>query len=519
MTEKQNLLQDSRKKIPDKQKKSIDPLPDEGMLEELLCAEFSKDAEGKGPAAGCIRTYAGEITPFQDLIRMCTAGLIMGSITLNFAGLGWALPLLGSILTYIGMRGLRRANSWFGAAWVLSLARLLYHSALIFACASPLYLKISGWNNWIGAGLELVMLYCMGRGMQRVNRETAGNAGKTGNPALPIMLWKLTVIALALLSSRISGGLTAVIAIGMLAVFIFTVKSILKLADAIHDGGYEMQAAPVRVSEKTLWIGLAVFFIAGLFLCKITFHYTPMDWKESILQGGDTDLLTLRAELEEKGFSRERLDQIADEDLADLQEQEIVNVRVVDYDEAQNGEASEKMTGSMAYVQTRDGEVKVFFLYAYRQEKGILQPHSRIADGARLLATDPWSDRSGGRIFCEKGGKTLEAVLTAETETIVTPWIGSSVMTRSYLKARYSYPLLSKAQRGYLFAWMSKDVFGCNADIYACTPGIQLPYKELPEIDRSGGLTFGSAPKERILSLYTSYDQTLAGTETAENAD
>lgn len=511
MTEKQKLLQDRREKIPDKQKKPIEPLPDEGMLEELLCAEFAKDAEGKGPAAGCIRTYAEQITPFRDLIRMCIAGLIMSSITLNFAGLGWTLPLLGSILAYIGMRGLRCANAWFGAAWALSLVKLLYHSALIFACASPLYLKISGWSNWIEAGLELVMLYCMGKGMQRINRETAGNAGKTGNPALPIMLWKLAVIALALLGARISGGLTAVIAIGMLAIFIFTVKSILKLADAIHDGGYEMQAAPVRVSEKTLWIGLAVFFIAGLFFCKIAFHYTPMDWKESILQGGDTDLLTLRTELEEKGFSRELLDQIADEDLADLQEQKILHIQVIDYDEAQNGEASDKMTGSMVYVQTRESGVKVYFLYGYHQKDGLLQPHSGIADGAKLLAGDPWSDRFGGRIFCEKEGKTLEAVLKVEKETIVTPWLGASTMTRSYLKTRYSYPLLSRAQRGYLFAWMSEDVFGCNADIYACTPGIQLPYKELPEIDRSGGLTFGNSPKERILSLYTSYDQIYDG--------
>lgn len=36
--------------------------------------------------------------------------------------------------------------------------------------------------------------------------------------------------------------------------------------------------------------------------------------------------------------------------------------------------------------------------------------------------------------------------------------------------------------------------------------GDPLPYRELPPVDRSGTLSFGAAPKERILSLYTSYN-------------
>ncbi len=293
----------------------------------------------------------------------------------------------------------------------------------------------------------------------------------------------------------------------------------------------------MRVSEKRLWVGLAVFFIAGLMVCNIAFHDTPVDWQEAGLASqtqtqaelppeaeteaaGESDaqqgqaeknhaaaMRALRERLEAKGFRADLLAQIADEDLADLQGCEILNVRVVDYDEAQNGERSSKMQGSIIYVQTAGVETKAFFLYAYL-DAGIIKPHSWIADGASLLSNHEWDGAYGGRVFCERGGKLLTAVPQVEKETIVTPWIGESTMTRAYLKARYSYPLFSRNQRGYLYVWMrdARYAYGMNAEVYACRPGIQLPYRELPPVDRSGALSFGSAPKERILSLYTSYN-------------
>lgn len=508
MSEKNNLEINSERPL------------DDAMLEELLTAEFAKDADGKWPAAGCIRTYAADITPFKDLISRIVTGLVLSSITVSFWGLNWILPLAGSVLIYSGLRGLRRVNRWMNIAWILSLIMLLCHGALLFVCASPLYPTAVGWNNRIGTGstlVMLVMLYGLGKGMQSVNRGAAAGAKGAGNPTIPIILWKAAAAALTLLSTHIGQEYMTVLAIAMVVLFIFTIRSILKIADVIQDSGYAMKAVPVRISEKRLWIGLTVFFIAGLIACNIVFHYTPVKWQESRLTGSeaqqgtvqdaDPQMQALRQRLEEKGFRADLLAQIADEDLADLNDREILNVRVADYDEAQNGERSKKMNGTMVYVLTEEVEAKAFFLYAYQNE-GILKPHSWIADGASLLANREWGETYGGRVFCEKDGKTLEAVPNVEKETIVTPWIGESTMTRSYIKARYSYPLFSRDQRGYLYTWLDDAiyVYGTNADIYTCTPGIRLPYRELPEVDRSGTLSFGAAPKERILSLYTSYD-------------
>ena len=93
-------------------------MPDDAMLEVLLRAEFDKDAHHTDAAAGCVRSYAAAITPFRDFITRIIAGLVLGSITLHFLGLAWILPLVGSILIYSGMRGLRCVNRWMRAAWI-----------------------------------------------------------------------------------------------------------------------------------------------------------------------------------------------------------------------------------------------------------------------------------------------------------------------------------------------------------------------------------------------------------------
>ena len=59
-------------------------MPDDAMLEALLRAEFDKDAHHTDAAAGCVRIYAADITPFRDFITRIIAGLVLGSITFTF---------------------------------------------------------------------------------------------------------------------------------------------------------------------------------------------------------------------------------------------------------------------------------------------------------------------------------------------------------------------------------------------------------------------------------------------------
>ena len=65
-----------------------------------------------------------------------------------------------------------------------------------------------------------------------------------------IILWKLAVIALTLLSSRIVQDYMTVLAIAMLVLFILTLRSILKRADAIRDSGYAVSYTHLDVYNR-----------------------------------------------------------------------------------------------------------------------------------------------------------------------------------------------------------------------------------------------------------------------------
>lgn len=458
------------------------------MLDRLLSEEAGQNAD-------CVKLYAEEITPFKDFVSRIAVGIGMYSISLNFGGLGWILPLIGAILVYSGMRGLRTANAWFRAAWLLSAFQLVYRGVLIFLCASPVYTELAGVNNWLGAAIEILMLLCFGKGIQLVNR-VSGKAGNAAMPTAALIAWKLAVIALVLLQDATGANFYMLIAIAMVAAFVFIIKSIIKAAEAIEGSGYTIEAAAVVISEKTLWCSLAAIFVAGLLICNVAFHYTPLEWQES--EPADSRIVALRSTLEEKGFRKDLLSQIADEDIEDLSGMEISEVVI--NEDSYNGETPDKAEGRSVLVLTGDGKAKIFFMYEYL-DKGICSSRSAVADGVRMTF-DEEKSRAGGRVFCTRGGKQLEAVPEISFETVEFPWF-DSIGRYSYLKTKYSYPIFSGSQRGYVYVWEDEAVnfIAFNADLFGNAWGIQLPYRELPPINREGGLSFGK-PKGYILGIF-----------------
>lgn len=134
---------------------------------------------------------------------------------------------------------------------------------------------------------------------------------------------------------------------------------------------------------------LTAIFVAGLLICNVAFHYTPLEWQES--EPADSRIVALRSTLEEKGFRKDLLSQIADEDLEDLSDMEISEVVI--NEDSYNGETPDEAVNFIAF----------------------------------------------------------------------------------------------------------------NADLFGNAWGIQLPYRELPPINREGGLSFGK-PKGYILGIYYTYD-------------
>ena len=54
-----------------------------------------------------------EVTPWRKAMNRSLVGLALTTITLNFLGLNYVLPAVGTILTLLGFRALRGENGWF----------------------------------------------------------------------------------------------------------------------------------------------------------------------------------------------------------------------------------------------------------------------------------------------------------------------------------------------------------------------------------------------------------------------
>ncbi|MBQ8801918.1 MAG: hypothetical protein IJZ52_06510, partial [Clostridium sp.] len=64
--------------------------------------------------------------PLDASITKILWGMVLTFFKLNFFYLNYILPLLGSILLYLGYRSLRKENRWFKLCWLISGVLLLW---------------------------------------------------------------------------------------------------------------------------------------------------------------------------------------------------------------------------------------------------------------------------------------------------------------------------------------------------------------------------------------------------------
>ena len=64
-----------------------------------------------------------EITPWRRAMKRALLGIALNLVTLNFWGLNYLFPAIGTLLLLIGFRALRRENRGFALCWYLALVQ------------------------------------------------------------------------------------------------------------------------------------------------------------------------------------------------------------------------------------------------------------------------------------------------------------------------------------------------------------------------------------------------------------
>ncbi|MGE4277895.1 MAG: hypothetical protein AB7E30_12080 [Lawsonibacter sp.] len=253
-----------------------------------------------------------EVTPWRQAMERIVWGLGLTTCTLNFLYLNYLLPAIGVILLWLGFRTLRKENNYFTVCWIISLynvaskfIELVGNAALWGTQTDP-----PDWI-WLTLAIPMIQLLCLWQGI-RVVRRKAGQPDEAG-PVVGLMVWYGVLCVLGLLKAQ--GWL---LVIPLLIAYVCILRGLSKLPALLDEAGYQVQAAPVRLSDRTIWIGwfsaLAVCIaLAGLLFGRYPMEWTPVETKE---QAG---LEEVRDNLLDLDFPAAVLDDLSTEDLAKLE--------------------------------------------------------------------------------------------------------------------------------------------------------------------------------------------------------
>ena len=259
-------------------------------------------------------TLVHDVTPWRRAWGRILWGIGLRSITLNFLGLNLLLPTLGSVLSFLGFRALRRENRAFGGCYVISIFHLIY--SLVWRC-----LDATIWGSILSdSEAVVVMALAVGilgavqylllwRGILAV-QEKAG-LERHAKSALAMAVFQILLLILGLLSTE---GILAWI---VLVVYCFTLRSLYKLSKEMVSVGYLLEPAPARISDRAIaWLVVGVLAV-GITVGYLFFQRYPMEWQrqDSTQQAG---LEEIRQDLLAQGFPEEILDDLAPEDLQAL---------------------------------------------------------------------------------------------------------------------------------------------------------------------------------------------------------
>lgn len=249
----------------------------------------------------------GEINPWRTAMDRILWGMGLTTITLNFLWLDVILPAIGAVLLVLGFRTLRRENAPLRWCYHLSLLALTIRFAGDVLAALPV--DVGSAPAYVHIPVTLALYVCLWRGMVGVSR--AAGAEKPAAPAGGAMaVFYAALTALALIG--LEGWL---LVLPLLALYIFLLRSMVRLSRSLSDTGYAITAAPVRLSDSAVLWGALGALLAAVLLALLLGQRYPMDCQPR--QDAPQDA-SIRQSLLEKGFPADVLDDLTADEVSQL---------------------------------------------------------------------------------------------------------------------------------------------------------------------------------------------------------
>ena len=248
-----------------------------------------------------------DVSPWRSAMYCIVWGIALKTLTLQFLYLHYILPTLGCILLVLGFRTLRQENRALRWAYGLSLAAAVMRGVCAVLQALPVDVGLT--FGYADSGLMLGILIALWRGMTGVAR--AAGAEKPSAPAAGTLAAFYAVL-LVLAHIGLEGWL---LVLPVLVVYLVILRNLVRLFRSLADTGYAIHAAPVRLPAAAVLWGYLGLTLAAVVLAMLLGQRYPMDWQ--VRQDAPQDA-AIRAELLERGFPQDVLDDLTAEEVAGL---------------------------------------------------------------------------------------------------------------------------------------------------------------------------------------------------------
>ena len=216
-----------------------------------------------------------DTTPWRRALEFILIGQVLSMLRLEQYLLNYALPAVGYVYLLLGHRILRRENGALKAGWILSILQATLF--LLNLCIDATFLSTQ--DHWLSDAsgyilfflqvLNLIHLFCL--------HTTVNMLQELYSPPRQRLLAYILVM-LVLVSGVMFQGLLIYASIFLL---LLTISDLLQLSRNLSDAGFAIEAAPVRLSNRTFTVVTVGATLIAVIFCGVGLRMAPMDFAPS----------------------------------------------------------------------------------------------------------------------------------------------------------------------------------------------------------------------------------------------
>lgn len=249
------------------------------------------------------------VTPWKKAIKRVIWGLALSTLTLNICYLNYILPVVGMILSLLGLRVLRRENKWFRTYYVVTIIATAYKWFIFSYLTTVTYQDV--FPEMLFTVLTLIilfaqlMLFCLSLNATAKKAEIKPPV----SPMIGLIVWYIIVVLLGLMNYK-----GFVIPIAMIIGFIFIIRSLYKISSQIDEIGYSIENATIKLKDSVLSLMLVSALISSLTCGYAFFSDYKMQWQVKD-KNEHLHLQQIKENLIELGFPESILEDMTADDI------------------------------------------------------------------------------------------------------------------------------------------------------------------------------------------------------------